>query len=411
MPNPLDPTRTAEQLLSGEPDGFAVEASQPNCTVCVHDLGNPANVLNNAQLAHSNIQQLGGGTRWVEWASSAPVTHAIVPDHTVRAFVAGEVTQAFDSASGRMGILVEPAATNLLLWSNDLTQAPWIASNLTAAKTAIGPDGVVGSASTLTATAGGATVLQALTSASAIRLTSVWLKRLTGGGAIQLTQDGGAAWATQLVTDRWSRVELRATSSSNPTIGLRLADNGDAVDCWGFQHEVGWVATSTIPTAAIAVTRPADQLVVATSSIPTGPACSLYIQALHRDQTVNSVYAQLDDGTEDAAVRLRLEGGSNLQFTVTDGGVSQANLNLGPAAMLARNQPTAAWQTNDVVATFDGLAVVSDTVATIPAGLTTLRLGADSSGGSMLNGFIFRMLVVPRHVGGDLRAWRYNLQA
>src|SRR5579871_6199535 len=55
------------------------------------------------------------------------------------------------------------ARTNDALWSNDLTQSAWTKTNVTAALNATGPDNVANSASTITASAGNGTILQAIT--------------------------------------------------------------------------------------------------------------------------------------------------------------------------------------------------------------------------------------------------------
>ena len=85
-----------------------------------------------------------------------------------------------------LGVLIEEQRTNLCLYSDDFTNAAWVKTNLTAAKTATGPDGVTNSASTITASASNGVALQAITSASAARSGSVYLKRRTGTGAVTI---------------------------------------------------------------------------------------------------------------------------------------------------------------------------------------------------------------------------------
>jgi hypothetical protein len=89
-------------------------------------------------------------------------------------------TQRVDYSTGMAGLLVEESRTNLTLYSSDLTQTNWVLNSLTAAKTATGPDGVANSATTLTASAGYAVAQQKITSASAARTASAYLKRRTG---------------------------------------------------------------------------------------------------------------------------------------------------------------------------------------------------------------------------------------
>lgn len=201
---------------------------------------------------------------------------------------------------GDKGLLVESSRTNLVLQSSDFTDAAWTKSNMTTAKTATGPDGVVNSASTLTATAGNATALQAITSASAARITSVYIKRRTGTGNIDITQDNGSTWATKAVTAAWVKYEIASVTSANPTVGIRIVTSGDAVDVWVFQHELGAFTTSPIPTTTTTVTRAADFV-----SRGTGSDISV---------TANSVYAEFNSPASAGVRGLAAMGGISFRI-------------------------------------------------------------------------------------------------
>lgn len=150
---------------------------------------------------------------------------------------------------------IAPAATNLTLWSRDLTNAAWTKSNVTAAKTATGVDGVSNSATTLTATAGNGTCLQAITSSSSARRTSAFVKRRTGSGTINMTHDNGTTWTAVTVTGSWTRVEIPSQTLANPTIGFRLVTSGDEIDVDIVQHETGAVVTGPIVTTSVTASR------------------------------------------------------------------------------------------------------------------------------------------------------------
>lgn len=184
------------------------------------------------------------------------------PRGLVEAVAADTLRHDYDAATGvYLGWLIEESRTNLLLHARDQSGAPWTRSNLTAARSAIGADGVAASASALTATLAGAAVYQPVTAASATYTLSVDLRRAAGTGAVSLTLDGGASWfavaAASLRSDRYSRVTLSQTLA-NPTPGLRLAVAGDGVAADYWQLEAGSFATSRIPTASAPVTRGAD---------------------------------------------------------------------------------------------------------------------------------------------------------
>ncbi|MBK8871600.1 MAG: hypothetical protein IPN19_11310 [Elusimicrobia bacterium] len=167
-----------------------------------------------------------------------------------------------------IGFRREAAATNNLLHSRDLGNAAWSTkTNITAAKTATGLDGIANTATTLTATAADAIILQPISLASAARCASAYVKRRTGTGTISFTQDGGT-WTditAQINSSTWSRVQITSTLA-NPSVGFKGGTLGDEIDVDCVQNEAGAVATSPIVTTTAAVTRNADLLTYQTAS-------------------------------------------------------------------------------------------------------------------------------------------------
>lgn len=98
------------------------------------------------------------------------------------------------------GLMVEAAATNLLTYSNDMANAAWSKLRGTASKTAAGFDGAANGASILTATGTNATFRQDLVSSSALRTTSIIIKRRTGTGKVALSM-GARATGTNLIAN------------------------------------------------------------------------------------------------------------------------------------------------------------------------------------------------------------------
>ncbi|MBK8117453.1 MAG: hypothetical protein IPK44_24510 [Candidatus Accumulibacter sp.] len=167
------------------------------------------------------------------------------------------------AAANLLGFRREAAATNNLLHSRDLSNAAWSTkTNITAAKTATGLDGIANTATTLTATAADAIILQPITLASAARCSSAYVKRRTGTGTISFTQDGGSTWTditAQINGSTWSRVQITSTLA-NPSTGFKISTSGDAIDVDCVQNEAGAVATSPIVTTTATVTRNQDSL-------------------------------------------------------------------------------------------------------------------------------------------------------
>ncbi len=131
---------------------------------------------------------------------------------------------------------------NRLYYSEDFSQANWAKSSVTVASdNAAAPNGKA-VAQSLTAAAANGTCLQAVTDVSRVRYGSIYLKRKTGTGTIQVTLDGGSTWTTVAVTSEW--VRLGATQPlANPSFGIRIVASGDAVYAWGAQLEDAAAAT------------------------------------------------------------------------------------------------------------------------------------------------------------------------
>jgi hypothetical protein len=175
------------------------------------------------------------------------------------------------------GYLAEPAATQLITPSaavRDMTNAAWVKTSMTAAKTSIGIDGAANACSRLTATGANGTALFTLTAAASSRTYSFFVKRVTGAGAIQITQDNGATWTTLTVTSGFTLVQLNA-SVLNAVFGIRIITSGDAIDVDCNQFEAGAFATTPIPAAG---TRNADALTYPFSGNALATAGLLYAE-------------------------------------------------------------------------------------------------------------------------------------
>ena len=133
---------------------------------------------------------------------------------------------------------------------------------------ATGIDGIANTATTLTAAAADAIILQPTSGiASADRCASAYVKRRTGTGTISFTQDGGSSWTditSSINASTWSRVQITATLP-NPSVGFKISTSGDAIDVDVVQNEAGTVATSPIVTTTTAVTRNLDSLTYQTA--------------------------------------------------------------------------------------------------------------------------------------------------
>lgn len=296
------------------------------------------------------------------------------------------------TTGARLGMLREPARTNRALWCRDLTNAAWTATTATVAKDVIGIDGAAASASSILATAGNATVLQAVTHTSTLRTLSAYVKRLVGTGVVEITLDNGGSWTaitSSINSTTWSRVALSATLA-NPTFGFRLVTNTDKIAVDYVQVEDGHCATSPILTTTVAVARNVDAFLLSGQafaniwnategtilvefSMPTAPPASSF-----------PVILSANDTTANERVSMSItETTGALNFGLTDGGVVQATCALTSTAAYDSSvmRLVGAYKVNDIrSAAQTGTLATQDTSATLPT-VTQLQL-ADQAGGS-----------------------------
>jgi hypothetical protein len=181
------------------------------------------------------------------------------------------------------GYLAEGAIANTLVYSNDLTRAAgWTANNMNRAFTSTGPNGVANDATRLTATTNNGYIVDAAPVVGTGKITSVWIKRITGTGAVYLANGGGSTWEAVTVTTSWTRVSSKIDGGADTGQGIKLATSGDAVDVWGFTQ---WTATfaypSTLVTQAVAASVSADvgPTYAVADNLPTGGFATVGISA------------------------------------------------------------------------------------------------------------------------------------
>lgn len=153
----------------------------------------------------------------------------------------------------------------------------WSRLNVSLAKNQTGIDGVANAATSITATASGAVLIQPAVLASGSRTCSVYLKRLVGTGTVQLSLDGATWSSVDITTTEWRRVVLSGTVT-NPTIGIKLLTSGDAVAMDFAQVEDGTFATMPILTTSATATRSLDVATVGGSNFRNW--CTLESQTL-----------------------------------------------------------------------------------------------------------------------------------
>lgn len=302
------------------------------------------------------------------------------------------------------GLQREKEAEKLALWSRNQTNGVWVSPNITAVQNATGIDLVANSATTLTATAGNATSLQTLTLGSAEYTVGVYVKRVSGTGDIQITDDNGANWTTLtgLSSSLWMRYSLTRTQA-NPVIGIHIVDDGDVIEVDFFELETGKFSTSVLETTSGTVTRAED--IVTVTSFPAGftEAGVTYLAefstAFSASGNPNNWVVSVSNGSSGTAHDLGFEvGTANVpRMFVHQAGLARGNLTT--LLTIGSNQlNTVVWSVaiNNLSASSNGLPVRTDsTVSPLPTGLNVIKLGRRGNDSASFSGHIKRFKIWP----------------
>lgn len=275
---------------------------------------------------------------------------------TVTGTTATTVTIAIEAAEGSgtisawtviraLGALIEPAATNILLNSATLsTQSV-----------------------TVTATA--------------------YTLSFYGTGTVTLS---GASTSGPLVG---AGANNRVTLTFTPSAGsLTLTVSGTVSNA---QLETGSVATSPIITTGTAVTRAGDNISELIANLPwSDTAMSIIACYTPKSTTESHRVWQAQNAGETERIAF-WQSASVKRYLATSSGATQANASVGADVIGEESIAAISFKQDDMSGSLNGGAVVTDTVATMPSGMTTFYIGR-YSGGGVLNGHVLWVKGIPR---------------
>jgi polysaccharide lyase-like protein len=229
-------------LLPGPPAAGASTCPISNCTI---DLNFAGRTADGCKTLDDCINVRRASTKWAAWADG----HYSHFGHNSPAIT-------------DRGILIEPAATNYVRYSRDLTKPTWEKAGLTATLTATGIDRSANNASTLTATADDGTIRQSIALSFGERTLSAFIRRRSGSGPVTISYDGGATWMPCAVTSDFQRCTATSDNVGNPNIVIKIASRGDSIDVDFVQFEGQRSATSPIHTLTAPLTRAMDVVTI-----------------------------------------------------------------------------------------------------------------------------------------------------
>ena len=301
-------------------------------------------------------------------------------------------------------ILVEPSSENLV---TNTDFSGWAQASST---TLTDGSGYAGQPSKIfTASAGTHRIFHTPTFATTAGTTytgSIWIRRVSGTGTIQLNHQysaqGNLTAITDDISEEWTRVEVDFTghaSSGDMWFGVWINVQGDSVEIAMPQVEVGAVATSFIPTSGSTVTRAADDLVISGSDFDffNNSEGTFYVEYQFNDADgANSlIYGSADNQ------RFAYKNLGSFSPLLSYDGVNVLNYGRLSAGTLLRT--ALSFDSNSMEGSQDGsAATMSGQTAPFPhngnlLSATELNIGSNTTGALHLNGHIKRLIYWPYH--------------
>jgi hypothetical protein len=285
-------------------------------------------------------------------------------------------------------LLLEPASTNLALYSEDFSQSNWSVFDASkSANSVVSPDGTLNGAR-ITALSGTNRAFQQVVSVSADPLNnrvftgSIYIKSSSVTSCFLRV---GSPTSNNAITisNEWQRFEAQYTLGATFTavrLGIVLNNEGDEVDVAFGQVEEKPYATSYIPTTVSPESRGTDSVIKdGLSSYISSTAGVLYAEFAALSNELDGFYKVLTLNVGTAADQYILLGfNTTNQIYASVGG--QFITSYTPTDATDFHKVAVKYEDNNSKLFVNGVQVGStETTATVPSGLS--RLGFDSGNG------------------------------
>lgn len=220
------------------------------------------------------------------------------------------------------------------------------------------------------------------------------------------------------VSNGWYRCSVTYTLNGTVTThavrlypkapGLSTGDGTSGLYIWGAQLEAGSFATSYIPTTSAAVTRSADNAVMAGTNFSSWycqDEGSFYIEYTLKGTNVLSYIFEVSDGSENNFCRLRtgsILGGSpgSNDLLIYSGGISQADsagVTITPDTIY---KTVVAFKYNDIAWVTNGRLIDADASVNLPLLVSQLVMG-DGSRHLPVSIYILRIAYYPKRLSNN----------
>ena len=278
-------------------------------------------------------------------------------------------------------LLLEPASTNLVTYSEDLSNSSWNKQNggtgsvpTVTSNYSVSPDGtqnadrVVFNLNNGTANADVSQLAVTIGSVSSANYSnSVYIKSNTANDyALVITEPSGGHH-TKTITNQWQRFDASSSNATNVSFRIRLrgdestSDYAD-VSIFGAQVEALTYATSYSPTNGSSQTRAAETCNGAgTASTFNSTEGVLYAEIKALNENGGNRYISLSNGTDLNRILLRFQDTDKVGCYVRSTSGSDADITKTSASISSNFLKVAVkWKTNDVALWVNGVEIGVD---------------------------------------------------
>jgi len=280
-------------------------------------------------------------------------------------------------------LLLEPARTNLVTYSEYFEHSSWAAGATTAdisKSPNLSPEGVANCYYVENVSGSQLGFFTTITSGASYT-GSFWVRKVSGTGVVTMIDVNNSGTDFNVGTE-WTRVSVTATSTS--TTGrcyIRAKSIGDIIEVYGAQLEAGSYPTSYVPTYGSATARAADSCSkTGISSLIGQTEGTLFLDYETENAEDNGRLIAIGDGSTNNRILLRNQGSGTLLY-VAAGGSSTWSTTYYVPGNTGRIKIGLGYANNDGILFVNGSSVNSDTSVTVPA-CSNVYIGTSEYGGA-----------------------------
>jgi len=312
---------------------------------------------------------------------------------SVQAILGDQPRLNYDILNGAVqscpSLLLEPASTNLITYSEDFSQWDKNATTTITLNDATSPDGTQNATSIFSVGAGSRVGLNTSITSGTTYTLSVYLKNNGGNTSVSIGSHGTTQLETVTINNEWNRYTTTFTASSTTTSSIRIVSSGSNINLYSFgaQLEAQSYATSLIPTYGVIQTRAAETCNDAgTASTFNDSEGVLYAEISALANSGNFRQLTISDSSTSDRVSIDFTSTDNqIRSFSSSGGSTVANMTGSVSNATEFNKVAVKYKLNDYALWINGVEVATDSSAAAPVGLSELAFD-NGTGGNPFQG-------------------------